>query len=324
MPSNDKIIKTIRYNGTEYVVGIQTEASSSEKGLMSAADKSKLDNITAGATNTTISATTPIIASASTGSVSLTHAASGPSSSGDTSKGDTSNQSPVWGESFKAISATVNKYGHTTALAEHTVTIPSSTATTSANGLMSSSDKSKLDSVTVLSVGGTAPISASTSDGVATISHNNSGVTAASKGDTSNQTPTWGATFKVPSGTVNATGHLTAFADHTVKIPNATATTSAAGLMSAADKTKLDGGLTIAGNSVAIGSSISADTLRTSLGLSNAMHFIGIATVAITDGSTTNPTIDGYTFGTNGASAKAGDVVIDKDSAYEFVWTGSK
>lgn len=61
------------------------------------------------------------------------------------------------------------------------------------------------------------------------ISHANSGVTAASKGDTNNQTPAFGGTFKVPSGTVNATGHLTAFADHTVKIPNTAATTSAAG-----------------------------------------------------------------------------------------------
>ena len=72
------------------------------------------------------------------------------------------------------------------------------------------------------------------------ISHANSGVTAASKGDTANQTPAWGGTFKVPSGTVNATGHLTAFADHTVKIPNAVATQSAAGLMSSTDKQKVD------------------------------------------------------------------------------------
>lgn len=83
---------------------------------------------------------------------------------------------------------------------------------------------------------GTSPISVSGS----AISHDNSGVTAASKGDTSNQTPGFGSTFKVPSGTVNATGHLTAFADHTVKIPNATATTSAAGLMSATDKTAVN------------------------------------------------------------------------------------
>ena len=89
--------------------------------------------------------------------------------------------------------------------------------------------------------------------------------------------------------------------------------------MSAADKIKIDSGVNIAGNTIAIGGNITADTLRTSLGLSNAMHFIGIATVAITDGSTTNPTINGYDFGTNGVNAAPGDVVIDKDSSYEYV-----
>jgi len=76
--------------------------------------------------------------------------------------------------------------------------------------------------------------------------------------------------------------------------------------------------VTIAGNDVSLGSSLTADTLRTSLGLSNAMHFIGVATVAITDGSTTDPVISGY------STKTAGDVIIDKDTAYEFVWSGSK
>jgi hypothetical protein len=48
------------------------------------------------------------------------------------------------------------------------------------------------------------------------------------------------------------------------------------------------------------------------------MHFIGVATVAITDGSTTNPSISGYDFANN---KKPGDVVIDKDSSYEYVWS---
>lgn len=95
------------------------------------------------------------------------------------------------------------------------------------------------DSSALHSISGTSPISVSGSE----ISHANSGVTAASKGDTENQTPAFGGTFKVPSGTVNATGHLTEFAEHTVTIPNAAATTSTAGLMSATDKTKLDTGV---------------------------------------------------------------------------------
>ena len=71
--------------------------------------------------------------------------------------------------------------------------------------------------------------------------------------------------------------------------------------------------MTIAGNSVSLGGSLTADTLRTSLGLSTALHFVGIATVAITDGSTTDPGISGYTTKT------AGDVIIDKDKFFEYI-----
>ena len=89
---------------------------------------------------------------------------------------------------------------------------------------------------TITGITSTSPIVGSGTSGSVALSHANSGVTAASKGDTSNQTPAFGGTFKALSGTVNATGHLTAFAEHTVTIPSAAASTSAAGLMSAADK----------------------------------------------------------------------------------------
>lgn len=56
-----------------------------------------------------------------------------------------------------------------------------------------------------------------------------------------------------------------------------------------------------------------------SLGLSKAMRFIGVATVAITNHSKTNPQISGYDFGTNGANAKLGDVIIDPNADYEYV-----
>lgn len=75
--------------------------------------------------------------------------------------------------------------------------------------------------------------------------------------------------------------------------------------------------VTIAGNDVSLGGSLTADTLRESLGLSNAMHFIGVAKVAITDGSTTDPQITGY------STKTAGDVIIDKDSSYEYVWSSA-
>lgn len=101
--------------------------------------------------------------------------------------------------------------------------------------------KAYITNSAITGISTSSPLSGSGTSGSVTISHANSGVTAASKGDTSAQTPGFGSTFKALSGTVNATGHLTAFAEHTVKIPNAAATTSAAGLMSSDDKTKLNG-----------------------------------------------------------------------------------
>lgn len=66
---------------------------------------------------------------------------------------------------------------------------------------------------------------------------------------TANATPGFGGTFKVNQITTDATSHVSAVTERTITIPNATATTSADGLMSAADKTKLDGidakGLTV-------------------------------------------------------------------------------
>ena len=52
------------------------------------------------------------------------------------SKGDTTNQTPAFGGTFKALSETVDTYGRTTVLNEHTVTIPDTKASTSVFGLM--------------------------------------------------------------------------------------------------------------------------------------------------------------------------------------------
>ncbi len=56
-------------------------------------------------------------------------------------------------------------------------------------------------------------------------------------------------------------------------------------------------------------------------GLTGAMHFIGKATIDITDGSTTDPAISGYDFANNKAK---GDVILGKDDHKEFVWDGTK
>lgn len=57
---------------------------------------------------------------------------------------------------------------------------------------------------------------------------------------TADATPGFGGTFKVNQITTDSTSHVSAVTERTITIPNTTATTSAAGLMSAADKTKLD------------------------------------------------------------------------------------
>lgn len=53
-------------------------------------------------------------------------------------------------------------------------------------------------------------------------------------------TPGFGGTFTVTDITTNTLGHVTAGTSRTITIPSATATTSAAGLMSATDKTNLN------------------------------------------------------------------------------------
>lgn len=84
---------------------------------------------------------------------------------------------------------------------------------------------------------GTSPITVSGG----TVSHNSSGVTAGSYGDSSAKTPAFGGTFKVLYATVNETGHVTGISAHNVTIPSNVATTEENGLMSAVDKANLDG-----------------------------------------------------------------------------------
>ena len=129
------------------------------------------------------------------------------------------------------------------------------TATTSANGLMSSGDKTKLNGIaTGAEVNqnafakftiGTTTIEADAKQDTLTFvagsnititpdatndkitiaatdtvyTHPNSGATAGSYGPSANATPAYGATFNVPYLTVNAAGHVTAISTKTVKIP---------------------------------------------------------------------------------------------------------
>ncbi len=67
------------------------------------------------------------------------------------------------------------------------------------------------------------------------------------------------------------------------------------------------------------GTDITFEVKASDLGLNQALRFIGFATVDIEDGSTTNPVITGYDW----SKKQTGDVVISKDSTYEYVWTSN-
>lgn len=86
---------------------------------------------------------------------------------------------------------------------------------------------------------GDSPISVTGTGASREIALENSGVTTGGYGDTTAQTPAFGATFKVPSFTVDQYGRLTAAGEHEVTIPATVATDSVNGLMSADDHTKL-------------------------------------------------------------------------------------
>ncbi len=79
-----------------------------------------------------------------------------------------------------------------------------------------------------------------TDSAVAAGSYTHPSYTARTGKPTANAAPTWGGTFTVSQIKSDATGHVTDAVDRTITIPSAAATTSAAGLMSAADKTALD------------------------------------------------------------------------------------
>lgn len=67
------------------------------------------------------------------------------------------------------------------------------------------------------------------------------------------------------------------------------------------------------------GTDVTFEVKASDLGLGQALRFIGFATVDIEDGSDTNPVITGYDW----SKKQTGDVVISKDSTYEYVWTSN-
>ena len=77
------------------------------------------------------------------------------------------------------------------------------------------------------------------------ITHKKSGVDTGSYGEGGDRTVYFGDILNIPYFSVDITGHLTSAQTDTITLPSNTATTNAAGLMSAADKTKLDATLAL-------------------------------------------------------------------------------
>lgn len=94
----------------------------------------------------------------------------------------------------------------------------------------------------VATIEAASPLSATRDGSTASLTYDNSGVSAGAYGATENKTADWGETVTVGARmSVNATGHVTNAQGRTVTLPGNTATQDAKGLMSASDKAKLDG-----------------------------------------------------------------------------------
>ena len=127
-------------NIDEYAAGNVTEIVEVEHGGTGADNATQArENLGITAMNLGLNGTSPIVVSGA----NISHANSGAAAG---SYGDSSAQTPAFGGTFKALRGTVDSKGHLTALSEHTVTIPSNTATEDSSGLMSAEDKENLDS----------------------------------------------------------------------------------------------------------------------------------------------------------------------------------
>ena len=278
-------IGNVTYDGTSNVSA--TTATQSASGLMSAADKKKLDGIATGANKTIVDTS---ISSTSTNPVqnkvikteldkkldktggTLTGNLTGKYITGtwlQTTEATNLGRAP---EKVPVLDQSGWVYYRTPAEIKSDIGADA-VVTTSSNGLMSASDKSKLDGIAAgaevnqkafsnVTVGSTTIAADSKTDTLTIAAGNNITLTPDATNDkitiaakdtvythpsytartgvpTKNATPAFGGKFKVSQPVSDATGHITAINSRTITIPNSTATTSAAGLMSASDKTKL-------------------------------------------------------------------------------------
>ena len=278
-------IGNVTYDGTSNVSAVA--ATQSANGLMSAEDKKKLDGIATGATKITVDTS---VSSTSTNPVQnkaiKTELDKKLDKTGGTLTGNLTGKyiTGTWLQTTEATDlgrapgkvAVLDDSGwvyYRTPAEIKSDIGADAVVTTSSNGLMSASDKSKLDGIAAgaevnqkafsnVTVGSTTIAADSKTDTLTIAAGDNITLTPDATNDkitiaakdtvythpsytartgvpTKNATPAFGGKFKVSQPVSDATGHITAINSRTITIPNSTATTSAAGLMSASDKTKL-------------------------------------------------------------------------------------
>ena len=230
-------LEHINYNGTTYdISGTTAIATATTSGLMSAADKQKLDSIQTGADD-----------------VSLANVASG---GADKERivtiGINGVDTDIYAPKNTDTTYTLTKSGNEISLTSTTgatSTVTLNVATQTLSGLLTASDKTKLDSISANAnnISFTPTVTSGTTIGIitidgtdqniytptytgsgvisvtgTTISHNNSGVTAATYGatTTSNEELDFGESFDVSGFQVDATGHITNAGTHSVILPS--------------------------------------------------------------------------------------------------------
>ena len=176
--------KSYRWSGSSYIeLSTYDTATQSASGLMSAADKTKLDGIAAGATKTDA----PVNAdwNATSGLAQILHKPTIPSIPGDASQSASGLMSAADKTKLDGIETGATKtdapvnadWNATSGLAQilHKPTIPSipGDASQSASGLMSAADKTKLDGIAAGATNTPAPVNAdwNAESGLAQILH---------------------------------------------------------------------------------------------------------------------------------------------------------
>ena len=210
--------------------------TTSTDGFMSASDKTKLNGIATGATKNTVENNLT-----STSTTNALSAAQGKVLKTAIDAKSTVSVSPTKTSGVEIGRITVD--GTEKILYQQDNNTTYSDATTSSSGLMSSTDKSKLDGI---------------AEGANNYTHPN--YTARTGKPTANQTPSFGGTATVSQITSDATGHVTGATDRTIKIPNNLGNGTTAGLSTndytTAEKNKLEG-IDSGANKITVDSSLS-------------------------------------------------------------------